>query len=151
MRLYTLLKQALYKLGLIADYVVDTGESGIWTYEKWASGKAICWGTQSNYITFTSPMTNMGYASITVNLPSELFASVKQVIPTQKDTTGVQFTLYGTPYAITTKSFKNNVMRVFNASAMTAVFSYEVIGTWGGVARNLLNLRRWIPCGYSPY
>jgi hypothetical protein len=26
------------------DYIVEQGTSGIWTYEKWASGKAVCWG-----------------------------------------------------------------------------------------------------------
>ena len=39
-----LLKQILYKLGLIADYVVEQGTSGEWTYRKWASGIAECWG-----------------------------------------------------------------------------------------------------------
>lgn len=28
----------------IKDYVADYGTNGIWTYEKWASGKAVCWG-----------------------------------------------------------------------------------------------------------
>lgn len=27
------------------DYVVEHGTSGIWTYRKWASGIAECWGT----------------------------------------------------------------------------------------------------------
>lgn len=26
------------------DYVIEQGTTGIWTYEKWASGKAECWG-----------------------------------------------------------------------------------------------------------
>lgn len=30
------------KLGI--DWIVEEGTSGIWTYEKWASGKAKCWG-----------------------------------------------------------------------------------------------------------
>ena len=29
----------------IVDYVVDQGTSGIWTFRKWASGIAECWGT----------------------------------------------------------------------------------------------------------
>ena len=28
------------------DYVVEHGTSGIWTYRKWASGIAECWGTK---------------------------------------------------------------------------------------------------------
>lgn len=35
--------QALeYSMGLIADYVVETGTSGSWKYSKWESGKAEC-------------------------------------------------------------------------------------------------------------
>lgn len=41
-------------LGL-ADYVVDRGVSGIWTYRKWASGVAECWGY---YTTSSVSMTN---------------------------------------------------------------------------------------------
>lgn len=35
-------KDIAYNLGLIADYVVERGKSGNWTYEKWSSGKAMC-------------------------------------------------------------------------------------------------------------
>ena len=31
-----------------ADYIVERGTDGMWTYEKWASGKAVCWG-KKNY------------------------------------------------------------------------------------------------------
>lgn len=33
--------------GTAADYVVEHGASGIWTYRKWSSGIVECWGTQS--------------------------------------------------------------------------------------------------------
>lgn len=33
--------------GTAADYVVEQGTSGIWTYRKWSSGIAECWGAQS--------------------------------------------------------------------------------------------------------
>ena len=33
--------------GTAADYVVEQGASGIWTYRKWSSGIVECWGTQS--------------------------------------------------------------------------------------------------------
>lgn len=36
---YTILDNALVK-----DYIVDQGISGIWTYRKWNSGLAECWG-----------------------------------------------------------------------------------------------------------
>lgn len=31
----------------VADYIVETGTSGIWTYRKWASGMAECWGRKT--------------------------------------------------------------------------------------------------------
>ena len=37
-------KEIAEKLGLIADYVVEQGTSGIWTYRKWNSGVAEIWG-----------------------------------------------------------------------------------------------------------
>ena len=30
-----------------SDYIVEQGTSGIWTYEKWNSGKAVCRGTNT--------------------------------------------------------------------------------------------------------
>ena len=38
------IQQIAEKLGLIADYVVEQGTSGTWTYRKWNSGIAECWG-----------------------------------------------------------------------------------------------------------
>lgn len=37
----------------VDDFVVEHGTSGIWTYRKWASGIAECWGT-SDIVTVTS-------------------------------------------------------------------------------------------------
>ena len=51
--------EALVNLGAI-DYVVEQGTSGIWTYRKWNSGVAECWGhystTETHYTTL-SPFT----------------------------------------------------------------------------------------------
>ena len=32
----------------LADYVVEQGTSGIWTYRKWNSGVSECWGKQDD-------------------------------------------------------------------------------------------------------
>lgn len=32
------------KTNAYADYIIEQGSSGIWTYQKWASGIAKCWG-----------------------------------------------------------------------------------------------------------
>lgn len=39
---------------LKVDYVVEQGKSGMWTYRKWNSGIAECWGTLSTSIAITT-------------------------------------------------------------------------------------------------
>lgn len=41
------------------DYIVDEGVSGIWTYRKWNSGIAECWGESPQNITTT--LSGNGY------------------------------------------------------------------------------------------
>ena len=57
-----------------ADYIVEQGTSGIWTYRKWNSGIAECWG-DTGVITITNYATyNNMYAYMTsVTLPQGLF------------------------------------------------------------------------------
>ena len=67
--------------GLTKDFVTEQGTSGIWTYRKWNSGLAECFGSQ--------PVTNMLvgtvwgalYCSSRINLPTFpfTFKSVPQV------------------------------------------------------------------------
>lgn len=64
------------------DKIVDEGESGIWTYRKWKSGVAECWGTYSGSITsrttnapYNSPVFDIG----TVAYPTGFFADVPNV------------------------------------------------------------------------
>ena len=76
------IKDILVKLNLIADYVVEQGTSGIWTYRKWNSGIAECWGnttyTQSsnfgawgnNYI--SSVISPKAYPFTFIENPNEI-------------------------------------------------------------------------------
>ena len=52
--------------GSVADYIVEQGTSGIWTYRKWASGIAECWGRE-RVITPYGPDNTM--ALVVVDLP----------------------------------------------------------------------------------
>lgn len=45
---------SLNKLNATADYVVEQGTSGIWTYRKWNSGIAECWGKSSGTFNITT-------------------------------------------------------------------------------------------------
>ena len=96
---------ASYKVGgtAIADYIVEQGTSGIWTYRKWASGIAECWGTYSkeiaantvdinNYITY--PFTFINKPFITTGLQgggADLYRG--QVEPSQTNASQVRLVL----------------------------------------------------------
>lgn len=63
-----------YSQIIAIDYVVEQGSSGMWTYRKWNSGVAECWGCET--ISFTSPSTygNFKYQTISDRLfPTGLF------------------------------------------------------------------------------
>ena len=78
-------KKALTKIlnAIKYDYIVDQGTSGIWTYRKYASGIAECWGAKpisaSAWSTWgTNPVFNYIAASEEA-YPTGLFISVKSV------------------------------------------------------------------------
>ena len=60
-----------------ADYVVEEGTSGIWTYRKWSSGKVDCWGSaSSSSLTWYAYPTGLYYNSpaLTVTYPFAIYS-----------------------------------------------------------------------------
>ena len=60
------------------DYIIEEGTEGIWTWRKWASGVAECWGTMTQNITSWSQWGTLyeGIASThTATYPNGLFTS----------------------------------------------------------------------------
>ena len=60
----------------VADYVVEQGTSGSWTYRKWSSGVAECWGQPSNSVASSGTFLGANAYSTNFALPSGLFVSV---------------------------------------------------------------------------
>lgn len=60
----------------LADYVVDQGTSGIWTWRKWNSGIAECWGQANVTQTSSSTEGSLYYVLKYVNFPTNLFTSI---------------------------------------------------------------------------
>ena len=60
------------------DYVVEQGTNGIWTYRKWASGIAECWGAQTWTITSWSTWGSWYFStrSPATTYPSGLFTAI---------------------------------------------------------------------------
>lgn len=66
---------------LKVDYIVEEGTSGIWTYRKWNSGIAECWGKSEQLSrTFNNPLGRGYYgAKYTATYPSSLFVDAPVV------------------------------------------------------------------------
>ncbi len=62
-------------VGAMADYIVERGTVGIWTYEKWASGEVKCYGvTKPADIALTVKWGGgVRYANLEESLPEGLF------------------------------------------------------------------------------
>ena len=142
------LKKVLQRLGIIADFIVETGTSGIWTYEKRNSGIAECWGViVFGEIALTTNMASGVYSSSTYaarsqTLPSGLFSEVKYV--NANVTSNGYHQTQVAAYSETAVTYR--VWSSYPGSPTSVEVLLEVKGYWktpnlGGVVRNLL--QRW--------
>ena len=127
---YILCKQSLtHFTQAMADYIVEQGTSGIWTYRKWNSGIAECWGKTS--VASTTYSANGGYKNVTESLPSGLFNAIPSVVNASgKINTCVQthigFTAPNDATSIQTYLVNRNSSSVTQAGEVY----WEVKGTW---------------------
>lgn len=109
------------------DYVVAQGTDGIWTYRKWNSGIAECWGIWSGSLTHYATALG-GYAySTTINYPTSLFISPP--IHTYSAYVGGGFALTGT----VTTAYTDKVVpyAVSNVGGTATVYFYITsVGRW---------------------
>ena len=68
------------KLSELGDYVIEQGTSGIWTYRKWNSGVAECWGTTSVTVTLSTVATYYHRGTASFSLPTNLFNSAPTIV-----------------------------------------------------------------------
>ena len=116
------------------DYVVERGTSGIWTYRKWASGIAECWGSQSGSADVNNAWGNM-YVSknnIFANLPF-VFAEIPNIV------TNLTCAGYGAILMVTGESnspaskTSTGVYEIARGTSTTALnykINYSVKGRW---------------------
>jgi len=69
----------------IADHVVEQGTTGLWSYRKWESGRAECWGVPSIQSGVWNGDSNLYYTTKSVSLPANLFAVKPNVVLTVED------------------------------------------------------------------
>ncbi len=115
----------------MADFVVAKGTSGIWTYRKWHSGTAECWGKYS----FTAAVNNAWgilYESPVISLPSFPFTFSEiphiSVVP---DNSSYSFFVergYSGAWATTSSPGKICAVRPSSAGSSTFKVSIYAIG-----------------------
>lgn len=123
--LLTILKAILHFIRGVSDYVVEQSTSGMWTYEKWASGRVMCSATLS----FATESDK--YTTHTVALPLT-FANTNYVVTATPSQNGSIVTYFGDynyggnrTHTTTSFAFTYSVSSVYSTS-----FNFIVIGRW---------------------
>lgn len=120
-----------------SDYVIEKGTSGIWTYRKWASGFAECWGSKiftlsSSGSVWVSPAY---YYMLTAENYPFTFSSVPIEVAAPIRSSANSFWLFngdGTTYNNTaTHTAPYGIIKINSfTSGSTVTLSYSVFGSW---------------------
>lgn len=86
----TLVGSILYRLGIIKDYVIESGSNSNGNYEKWASGKLVQWGDDTKTVGPTDTTSGIAYQNgIKVNYPINFITEPEYVGVGIKRTVGL--------------------------------------------------------------
>lgn len=119
-----------------ADYVVEQGTSGIWTYRKWASGIAECWGVQTG---LTAKITTQwGSSGLYYNSGDGkaadfpfAFAAKPAVTVNVENGSGVSLiVMTNGSGGSTTKAPAVQLCRAGSASRVAYTLHWNVVGRW---------------------
>lgn len=96
MRIFTLIKEICLKIGLIADYVVEVGHSGDWTWQKYASGIVTLFGRHDyqNYAVKVDKVYGNYYMTsspLTLTIPIKLVNYTNSAVSVQVTGAGADF------------------------------------------------------------
>lgn len=111
------------------DYIVEQGTSGMWTYRKWNSGIAECWGRVT--VPSQTYAANGGYYNVTGAPPTGLFVSASN--PVLSATGGISSnvqTHIGFTFASDTSIQTYLINRTASAITNTAWVCWYLVGRW---------------------
>lgn len=113
-----------------ADFIVEQGTSGIWTYRKWNSGVSECWGSYTNgSVTCNSSWGTLYEAKVTneIAFPNGLFNSTPKFTCT---VTGLACLLETTNGVSSTYTPAIWAVRPTTNTSAGVVANMHAIGTW---------------------
>lgn len=117
------------------DYIIEQGTSGIWTYRKWNSGVAECWGFVTGPTLEKVEIVN--YTAFTTALPSGLFITRQCAYYSLGKNAWAMDTVYDNTSnnTIGCSDDNDNIRttiwwRVNDSSVHDISFYVRVIGTW---------------------
>ena len=116
------------------DYIVEEGVSGIWTYRKWMSGKAECWGRKHITASMSQVTANTFYFLSTsffeTDYPFEFTDVPCEVVTYHAPSTHMGWT-YSQWENTKSRSGRYCAMRWNSAPSEVEVYlDYYVIGKW---------------------
>lgn len=120
---------------ILADYVVEQGTSGIWTYRKWNSGIAECWGIYTMASSCTLAWGSLYYSNKTcprINYPFTFTSRPQETVSLRLDAYSAW------PYAdsegkgmnTTTQTAVYGFLRPSSMGETTIRYEFTVIGRW---------------------
>lgn len=120
----------------VADYVVEQGTRGMWTYRKWNSGNAECWGSKTITVNVNEPwgplFTSGGIAATNVTFPFT-FVEVPTVNVNLSGTSSSGFIMVTgniSKPATTTETGIFEICRGAYGAGMNYKFNYSIKGKW---------------------
>lgn len=112
------------------DYIIEQGTSGIWTYRKWNSGIAECWGERSvNSASYSSWGSIYSFDVLGVAYPTGLFNTTPNCIA-QVSASGNTVSSINSSGGSNTTTPSVTAIRGTTASAGSVKVRYQAIGTW---------------------
>ena len=120
-----------YNLQNQVDYIVEQGTSGIWTYRKWNSGMAECWGTYTGTTSYTAnAAASGGYRTIISGIALPFTFSAAPKVTASHNGTSSHY--WGSVANVATSTTEVGVTldRGNAVSGGTIVVTFNVVGRW---------------------
>ena len=128
------LKKILGNIGFgsLNDYIIEQGTSGIWTYRKWKSGVAECWGKRTVTVDITNSWGSLYVSTTNIKetYPTNLFVEA----PTDKAALSSNYSgilmPYGSVSTSATATAERGILKGWSGANQVHVINYYSKGKW---------------------